>query len=76
MATADGMRTIGASGGPFFPHDTKATKEPHTMTREGHEDGLRTLKITNVVKSYFVTFVTFVISDYYSAGTAGSEAIG
>ena len=27
-------------------------------------------------KSYFVTFVTFVISDYYSAATADSEAIG
>ena len=46
MATAEGMRTIGASGGPFFPHATKATKHPHTITLEDHQDVFGTLKIT------------------------------
>ena len=38
---------MGASGGPFFPHAAKATKDPHTITREHHEEVLRILEITN-----------------------------
>jgi hypothetical protein len=75
MATADGMRTIGASGGPFFPHATKATKDPHRNRREGHDEAFRTTKITkNQILLRDVR--AFVVSDYYSAATASSEAIG
>src|SRR5262249_55512718 len=46
MATAAGMRTIGASGGPFFPHATKATNDPQTIRREDHDEAFRTTKTT------------------------------
>jgi len=75
MATAEGMRTIGASGGPFFPHETKTTKEPHTMTREGHDDGRRTLEITNM-QSLLRDLVPFVMAECHSAAIACSEALG
>jgi hypothetical protein len=59
MATPDGIRTIGASGGPFFPHAAKATKDPHTITREHHEEVLKILEITNtqILLRELVTFV-------------------
>src|SRR4026208_556344 len=47
VATADGMRTIGASGGPFFPQATKTRKDPHTIVRKDHEDVFRASRITN-----------------------------
>ena len=73
MATAAGIRTIGASGGPFFPHAARATKDAKTIRREDHEETFRTAKITNN-KVYFVTFETFVVSNVRGLGRRYSAA--
>src|SRR6266850_993020 len=56
VATAAGMRRIGASGGPFFPHaaTTKAatTKAATAARHEAHED-LATTKDAKITKVYY-----------------------
>src|SRR5258708_6980770 len=50
VVTAAGMRTMGASGGPFLPQAATTKAAARTAHREGHEDVLETTKVTMFTK--------------------------
>src|SRR3954469_8541872 len=56
IETGAGIRTMGASGGPFFPH-ARHTMIAKTVSHTGHEDFLKTTKVAKSTKaqnkSYF-----------------------
>ena len=50
LPTAAGMRTIGASGGPFFPHAATTKATTTNVNHEGREEFLLTTKGTKFTK--------------------------